>query len=341
MKRIVVCSDGTWNKPNTLEDGKPVRTNVQKIFDYILRQSKDGVVQIKYYDEGIGAEGNAFTRMFNGATGTGIDDNIQDAYKMISWNYEVGDEIFLFGFSRGAYTARSVAGFIHKCGILRDNNLNLIREAYKLYRDTSIGANDAKAVEFRKKYSYPPKIKLVGVWDTVGSLGLPLHSFQTYNRKRYGFCNVTLSENIDHAYHALSVDEKRKNFKPSLWKQHDEIKTLNPNQVLEQKWFAGVHSNVGGGYAKEGLADICLDWMIQRVRAAGLALNEDLVKTDVKPDHKDKLYDPSSGVFKFLGAYVRPIHKKDDIHETVIQRIKDVAPEYQPANVIKAEESRK
>jgi uncharacterized protein (DUF2235 family) len=103
MKRIITCSDGTWNRPNELEDGKPVKTNVQKIFDFIEKKDPvKNITQIKYYDEGIGAQGNLLTRMLNGATGKGIDDNIKDIYRFICWNYEPGDEIYIFGFSRGA-----------------------------------------------------------------------------------------------------------------------------------------------------------------------------------------------------------------------------------------------
>lgn len=292
---------------------------------------------MKYYDEGIGAQGNMLTRYFNGATGKGIDENIQDAYKMISWNYEPGDEVFLFGFSRGAYTARSVAGFIHKCGILRSNDLNLIAEAYKLYRNTRIRSQNAEAKEFREKYSYPPRIRFIGVWDTVGSLGIPLQWFQWYNKKRYNFCNVNLSENIDMAYHALAVDEKRKTFLPTLWKQNAAIKKINPGQVLEQKWFAGVHSNVGGGYAREGLADISLEWMLEKARGAGLCFDEELAKVYVKPDHKDKLYDSRGGLFKLSAPVKRSISNMEDIHRSVHLRIKDVAPYYIPQNVLDAE----
>ena len=130
MKRIISCSDGTWNKPNSNDDGKPVRTNVQKIFDYVVKygmRNGERIEQIKNYDEGVGAAGNMFTRMFDGATGKGLDENILQAYKFVSWNYEEGDEIFLFGFSRGAYTARSLAGLIRKCGIIIKNDLIFAR----------------------------------------------------------------------------------------------------------------------------------------------------------------------------------------------------------------------
>ena len=210
MKRIITCSDGTWNKPNTKVDGKSVRTNVQRIFDFITTADSAGITQVKYYDEGIGSEGNALSRMFSGSTGKGIDENILDAYKFICWNYAPGDEIFLFGFSRGAYTARSLAGLIRKSGILKVNDLDFIAEAYKMYRNKSIAPKDAAAENFRNKNSHPDvRIKFIGVWDTVGSLGIPLWSFQWYNKKKYTFYDTTISSIIENAYHALALDEVR------------------------------------------------------------------------------------------------------------------------------------
>ena len=154
MKRIITCSDGTWNKPSTTQKGKPIRTNVQKIFDLICKRDAQNILQIKYYDQGIGAEGNWFTRTFDGATGKGIDNNIMDAYKFIVWNYEPGDEIYLFGFSRGAYTARSLAGLIRKSGILKKNDLNLLSKAYQLYRNHDARPDSDEAREFRISNSF-------------------------------------------------------------------------------------------------------------------------------------------------------------------------------------------
>ena len=336
MKKIITCSDGTWNKPNSRDDNEPVRTNVQKIFDYINKEGLNNgekIKQIKYYDEGVGAEGNMFTKLFNGATGKGLDDNILDAYKFISWNYEAGDEIFLFGFSRGAYTARSLAGLIRKCGIIIKNDLNVFDEAYALYRDTSLHPDSKKVMDFRNQNCYEPKIKFIGVWDTVGSLGLPLHWLQMYNKKKYQFHDTTLSSIIDHAYHAIAVDEKRSTFKPTLWKQSDNIKNRSTEQVLEQRWFAGVHSNVGGGYPDEGLADITLKWMLQKATDVGLGFNETLINNDVKPNYKGVIYNSKAGLFSFLPSFIRCIDKTTTfIDDTVIERIGEIK-EYKPINV--------
>lgn len=332
MKRIITCSDGTWNRPNSIDkSGRPIRTNVQKIFDLLLNRDDANTSQIKYYDQGIGAEGSWFTRTFQGATGKGIDANILDAYKFIVWNYESGDDIYLFGFSRGAYTARSLAGLIRKCGILKKNDLNLLSEAYRLYRNREAPPDSQLAQDFRQHNSYIiTRIKFVGVWDTVGALGIPLNSFQKINEKKYSFYDTTLSSIIEYAYHAVAVDEKRKNFTPTLWVRS---KNMSPDftQVLEQRWFAGVHSNVGGGYPDEGLADIALQWMIDKARATGLAIDADRLGDFVKPNEAGTLYNNRTGIFALTPAAVRPI-SDGDVHDTVYTRM-DKVPGYRPENV--------
>lgn len=336
MKRIITCSDGTWNKPNTIEKGKPVRTNVQKLFDYILSRDDKGMTQIKYYDAGIGAAGSWITRVFHGATGKGIDENILDMYKFIAWNFEhdgdIEDELFMFGFSRGAYTARSLAGLIRKCGIVKKNNLNLFEEAYKLYRNKNVAPDHEEVIRFRKANSYEvSRIKFIGVWDTVGALGIPLNAFQKINEKKYSFYDTTLSSMVEHAYHAVSLDERRSNFRPTLWKKSKNAETRPFEQKLEQRWFAGVHSNVGGGYPDEGLADIALKWMITKALEADLALDLERIEADVKENVNGTLYNSKSGIFSLLPDYVRPL---DDgmVDPSVHERIQRLAG-YRPANI--------
>lgn len=333
FKRIITCSDGTWNRPNTVDNGKPVQTNVQKIFDKISLRGPDNTLQIRYYDEGIGAQGNWWKRIFDGATGKGIDDNILDAYKFIVWNYEPGDEIYLFGFSRGAYTARSLAGLIRKCGIIKKNDLNLINEAYKLYRDKSQAPDQNVATAFRSKYSYEvTHIKFIGVWDTVGSLGIPLRWFQWYNRRKYSFYDTTLSSIVEHAYHAVAIDERRGNFKPTLWTP-SKNKSPEFKQVLEQRWFAGVHSNVGGGYPNEGLSNIALRWIMQKADDIGMAF-EPKWKEAAPVEKPWTLVNSRSLIFRLTPSYIREISSLADIDESVHERMKE-DPTYVPENVLK------
>jgi uncharacterized protein (DUF2235 family) len=337
MKRIITCSDGTWNRPNELEDGKAVKTNVQKIFDFIEKKDPvKNITQIKYYDEGIGAQGNLLTRMLNGATGKGIDDNIKDIYKFICWNYEPGDEIYIFGFSRGAYTARSLAGLIRKCGIIKVNDLNLINNAYELYRDKDNGPQTGIAVDFRKLNSHEvSSVKFIGVWDTVGALGIPLNIFQWYNKKRYAFYDTALSSIVEYAYHALAVDEKRKTFVPALWVKSQNNETREFKQVLEQRWFAGVHSNVGGGYPDTCLSDIALKWLFEKASDAGLYMDNRFRNSFVE-NCTARLYNSSSGIFSLLPKKDREIIVDDIesfVDDSVYKRMEQMGKDYQPANV--------
>jgi uncharacterized protein (DUF2235 family) len=331
MKRIITCSDGTWNKPNATKKGKPIRTNVQKIFDLISKRDVNGILQIKYYDKGIGSEGNLFTRTFHGATGKGIDINIMDAYKFIVWNYEPGDDIYLFGFSRGAYTARSLAGLIRKSGILKNNELNLLDEAYELYRNHEAAPDSDVAKNFRLKNSFDVShIKFIGVWDTVGSLGIPLHAFQWINKRKYSFYDTTLSSIVEYAYHAIAIDEMRGNFSPTLWEKSTN-KARNFEQVLEQRWFAGVHSNVGGGYPDEGLADIALKWLLDKSASTGLTFDPQKIASDVKANVEGTLYKSLQGVFALLPTHERSI-TTGVVDDSVYARMKKV-PGYKPNNV--------
>jgi len=312
MKRIVICCDGTWNAPGDTESGVPIKTNVQKIFESVCNIDENGILQIKHYIEGVGTSGSKLRNILDGATGRGIDDNILNAYKFLVWNYVKGDEIYLFGFSRGAYTARSLAGLVRSCGIIRNDDLNLINEAYSHYRnrdDKDWKPNGEKSIDFRNKYSTEASVKFIGVWDTVGSLGIPLSLFSLLNSKKYHFHDTTLSSYVDYAYHALAIDEKRKSFKPTLWLQSKNAINRKVPQVLEQRWFTGVHSNIGGGYPDSGLSDVSLNWIVQKALGVGLGLDKAYTETHVNPDLNGKLYNSSVFPFNLVKASKRIISK--------------------------------
>lgn len=330
MKRIITCSDGTWNSPGAKDRGKIVLTNVERLYRLLDTQGVDAttgklIPQVSYYDTGVGTGYSWYDKYMGGATGAGIDKNIQDAYKFIMWNYEPGDEIFLFGFSRGAYTARSVGGFIRTCGVLKPQHLHLVEEAYQLYRDkTGLTHPESHMMEsFKKCYSYTPRIRFIGVWDTVGSLGIPLHFYQIFNKGKYEFHDVTLSKIVDYAYHALGIHERRKIFSPTLW---ERSKNASPSQVLEQAWFTGVHSNIGGGYCDCGLSDITLQWMIDKASHPRVGLGVNLKDADppIKPDPNGELRNSITGIYNLAPKQWRTICKDkngcETIHESVKQR---------------------
>jgi uncharacterized protein (DUF2235 family) len=334
MKRIIICSDGTWNKPGDQYKGKTVRTNVQKIFEAICNEDSEGnekqkpIKQIKFYDQGVGSSGSRLSQIIDGITGHGLDDNILDAYKFIIWNYEVDDEIYLFGFSRGAYTVRSLAGLIRTAGLVKNNNLRLIKDAYNMYRNRDDNAQHPdgdKAEKFRALYSQPEvRIKFIGVWDTVGALGVPIKVL--YNKSKYLFHDTTLSSYVDFAYHALAIDEQRKNFQPALWQQSENVNKNKIKQVLQQRWFTGVHSNIGGGYPDEGLSDVALQWLVDKAKEAGLSFEEGYLTAQLKPNAHGEAYNSNSFPFSLLSKYIRPVMKTQDANEeidpSVLQRIK-------------------
>lgn len=261
MKKIVYCADGTW-------DGKSNSTNVFKLYSALAVSSG----QMPFYDSGVGADGNPIEKLLGGAFGTGLYQKIKDGYTKISQVYEVGDEIFLFGFSRGAYTARSLAGMIAVCGLPSANfDDSLVESAFTAYRNK--GQRAAILTSLASKYSMcEGQITMVGVWDTVGALGIPA-IFGGVSPILYGFLDTTLHPSVKNAFQALAIDERRKEFPPTLW-----TSAPAPGQTIEQVWFCGVHSDVGGGYALSGgddttsLSDITLSWMMHKAQAAGVEI---------------------------------------------------------------------
>jgi uncharacterized protein (DUF2235 family) len=275
MKRLVACTDGTWDKPGDLENGKSVDSNVCLIYQAIAGKALDGTQQVKVYDTGVGSSYGWRDKILGGTMGKGLDQKIMDMYAFLMLNYQPGDDLYFFGFSRGAYTARSLAGFIRNCGILKPDYLHLLPKAFELYRDrNAFTAPDSDLmISFRRNYSIEDvtPIHFIGVWDTVGSLGLPLTFLHMYNMEKYKFHDETLSSTVRNAYQALSIDDRRKLFQPTLWEASTKKSTpLVTTQNCEQRWFPGVHCNIGGGYEDKGLSDGALSWMIEKAVGAGL-----------------------------------------------------------------------
>ena len=342
MKRLIVCCDGTWQDLEC-----PYPTNVVKMAQAIEPISSDGISQVVFYDEGIGT-GGSVDKVSGGALGKGIDKNIQDGYRFLCLNYSPGDEIYLFGFSRGAYTVRSLAGLMYNSGLLSRPNIRHIPEAYKLYRD-HIKPNHPNIAEFRQKYSINNKkygdrvpITLLACWDTVGSLGLPdLTSFINLDQKineKYKFHDPKLSPIIQNALHAVAIDEKRSTFSASLMEKSNKTK----DQRLIQKWFPGDHGCVGGGSKEQsGLSDGTLQWMIESIKELGIGLEIDnsVIPTGVHPD-PDAEYqvEPKSIIgkmTKILGTKVRHVSDNfEDLHESVVKRWHDRR-DYRPENLKK------
>lgn len=331
MKRLIVCCDGTWQQLNS-----SCPSNVVKLAQAVKRTARDGVPQIVFYDEGIGVESN---KIVGGVTGLGIDKNIQDAYRFLSFNYDSGDEIYLFGFSRGAYTVRSLAGMIYCSGLLSRRYITKASEAYELYRDRGLKPNDDKAKSFRTKYGKDNgdrvSITLLGCFDTVGALGIPLvpafKKFEGQLKTRYKFHDTTLNKDIENALHAVAIDEIREIFDVTLMTKNDKA----PKQKLRQVWFPGEHGCIGGGTeAYRGLSDAVLKWMLDQISDLELKLEfePDTIK-NIQPNYKAP-FQNNPGLFKLAGTKLRKVGDTiDDLHESAIKRFESVDIPYRPKNL--------
>ncbi|MBV9405321.1 MAG: DUF2235 domain-containing protein [Acidobacteriaceae bacterium] len=280
-KRIAFCADGTW-------DSADKHTNVYKLYKALLTSAD----QIPLYDDGVGADGNPVVKIAGGAFGTGLWQKIKDGYSKISHVYEAGDQVFLFGFSRGAYTARSLAGMIAASGLPTKNfSDDMVNTAFDAYRDKVNRQEKLKSLANCNMDSNPG-ITMVGVWDTVGSLGIP-SAVGAVDPVAYGFLDTSLNPKIKHGYHALAIDERRAQFPPTLWSGQPQ-----PGQTLEQVWFTGAHSDVGGGEPDDlpgttALSDITLGWMMSKANALGLQFDPAVLKNYTMP------LDPGYSLDKF------------------------------------------
>jgi len=273
MKSIILCADGTSNTPHG-DSACAIDTNVRKLYCALTNDRS----QLKYYDSGVGTDGTPLDHLSGGAMGEGLFQKVQDCYQFLSNVYDSGDLIFVFGFSRGAYTARSTAGMIAGFGVPTINLDNMaVRRIFDAYRESDIIKKAALKASLRTSYAMQDvMIKMVGVWDTVGSLGIPGIFFNLLNQHRYGFLDTTLHPCVQHAYHAVSIDERRAQFKPTLWTNPDGSFRPNDTQV-EQVWFPGVHSDVGGGYQQCKLSDVTLSWMMHKAKENGCSFRQNML----------------------------------------------------------------
>jgi uncharacterized protein (DUF2235 family) len=343
MKKLIVCSDGTWQKVTS-----PYPTNVMKITQAI-KCAPDNLV---FYGEGIGT-GNWIDRIAGGLFGIGIDKNIQDAYRFLCLNYAPGDQIYLFGFSRGAYTVRSLVGLIRSIGMLPRQGVRKIPQAYKIYQDAKgkyVDKNESiresvkvreldKVADFRQQmisefggdYQELVEITLLSCWDTVGALGIPqiawLPTFiDRFFNKKYQFHNTKLSSTIRYVLHAVSIDENRKVFLQTPMKPAQEGQ-------LTEVWFPGGHGCIGGGTRSNSpLSNAALLWTIEEVEKLNLGLTFDRYKiedgfgTDVTIDINAEL---KRALFKNL----RVIPPEAVLDSSVFKRWKSCR-WYRPKNLV-------
>jgi uncharacterized protein (DUF2235 family) len=354
QKRLAVFLDGTWNSVDS-------NTNVWRMRALTAAKSKDDEPQLVYYQLGVNG-------VMGGIFGQGLDENIRSAYEWLIENYNVGDEIFIFGFSRGAFTARALAGMVAIEGILKAGGPIGVTELFDRYKkgnEESIwtlkameaSGDTGKLTDQEKwmlKYSQPANVKVIGVWDTVGSIGLAAGNIEGVSSSQFDYLQTGLRIHMLNGYHALAIDEHRNNFAPTLWDVHHPkdpnavIAQPRPLKGLEQRWFVGAHANVGGGYETDHLAQAPLRWMMKKAESQGLSfrseveLDGDAVKAPIANSYKLFAY----GLYQWVS---RPFYRtigqepevRDDgthtnINETIDASVFErwrVDPTYRPANL--------
>ena len=329
MRHLVVCCDGTWNTPDQEDEGIPSPTNVVRLHGALAELDSAGHAQLRYYHPGVGTDGNWWAKVKGGALGDGLDRNIVSAWRWLCWNFQDGDRIWLFGFSRGAYTVRSLGGLMSRCGLPDLGTLPeaqqwaLLEQLFKqVYRAQPAPAGWEAGHAFHKRPG-EARVDFLGVWDTVGALGVPDNMAVANlldDRRKFAFHDTTLSPLVLQARHAVALDERRSSFAPTLWTGTE----LHPG--VRQIWFPGVHSDVGGGYAETGLSDGALHWMIEEARGQGLAFREGMA-AQVRPDFQGILHDSCGGVYKRLRSQPRSAPQLCDanrggrLHDSVLSRL--------------------
>jgi len=356
-KFIIFCADGTWNGPDQDDnnDNEPDVTNVYKLFLCLageidaatqsLEHEKEKrlilegkVTQVAKYIHGVGDSKNPINKLLGGIFGSGTIARIVRGYTFISREYEPGDRVIIVGFSRGAYTARALAGMIAKQGLLAKSLTTNKADAYQwgsrawyyYRRDSGQGNWWTRLVggisdlpNFLARHTIKPKdlvaidqIKAVAVWDTVGALGFPRY-YKDSRADVFEFANTQLSPKVENGIHAVSLDEQRVDFTPTLW---------NPAENVHQVLFAGAHSDVGGGYTSQnkesGLSDIALIWMTDQLKALGLQFgSSDCPNTQPDPSgtsHKPWEHFPFNDGLKALRKFNG---KGLIVHESIQQRM--------------------
>ena len=363
-KNIAFFADGTWNGTDPKDenkDGIADLTSVIKMFcsleggqtldttrlqdeqELIARDAAGAVTQHAKYIHGVGDSNNPLMRLLGGVFGAGIIQRIVRGYTFISRNYQAGDRIFITGFSRGAYTARALGGMIAGVGLLDARKLDLTNDRFDAYRygisawvayRRASGVVDLSldALEQTEGKEIPPgamipdvPIDSIGVWDTVGALGLPLY----IGDRRYDlfkFTNDLLSPKVARGFHAVSIDELRGDFEPTLWK---------PAANVTQVGFIGAHADVGGGYAERGLSDIALGWMQDELGKSGLQWIPN-PPYQLAPHRLQGIHEPwNESIFKLGVKEPRKFQVPDAmaLHETVRLRVKGL-PDYRPRSLI-------
>ena len=342
MKHLIVCCDGTWNRADQSEGGVPTPTNVRIFHNLLAERAGDGHRQLVRYFSGVGADGGELSRLFDGGTGHGLSRNIMNAYLWLAENFGAGDLVSAVGFSRGAYTVRSLIGMLTTCGLIRvDGERNPWQRVQQVFGQGYVrrrpAAEWAAELDFHPGMRAPAgaderaelgrRVEFLGVWDTVGSLGIPdgLGLLSVFDdRAAHAFHDTRLNPGIRCARHALALDERRGPFAPTLWT--DPAGHPLRDERVTQLWFPGCHSDVGGGYRETGLSDGALQWMIGEA-GARTALRFTPQAGTIRGDALDVLHDSCVGVYADIAPEPRSTPRvragSGRVHPSAVARMRD------------------
>ena len=303
MKHLIVCLDGTWSDA----DRPDPETNIVTLSRLIDPRPASGPAQRIYYDAGVGTGGAFLDRMAGGMFGKGLSSNVLAAYRFLSQFYAPGDYVYVFGFSRGAFTARSLCGFLSASGLLTADMCNPanLEFAWDYYRTPPKLRYPADSARLRRITHNPEaRIRFLGVFDTVGALGIPTLRLNRIGKRALQFHDADVSSVVEHSCHALAIDEYRKEFEAAVWTEPRH----NKHGIVEQVWFPGSHANIGGGYDDRGLSDLALEWMLMRLNRHCPELKlrpAEAWPRPLSPNYKGKLYD--SRTWMFWRSWWRPL----------------------------------
>lgn len=338
MKRLILCCDGTWNNPEQEQGGIPAPSNVYKLYNALAARGADGVEQLKYYHPGVGGEGGVVDKVLGGSLGVGIGRHICSGLHWLARNYREGDAIYLFGFSRGAFTVRSLGGALAVGlpdleGVDTALGWKIIHLVYEEAYRRQKGLDSPKIRKdwafFHKRRAVP--VRFLGVWDTVGALGIPddLELLNLLDDKSdWEFHNVKLGKHVATARHAMALDEQRSSFCVTRWSNAE----AHPD--AKEMWFPGVHADIGGGYQNDDLSNITLLWILEEAAAAGLVYRPGVVAS-IAGNPNGVLHRSWKGFFEKFRSRPRNIPalvpaNAAVIHPSVFERQRSCPISYEP-----------
>lgn len=372
-RNIIICADGTGNKGGSSPDSNVYRV-YKMVNKYHSGSCNDGVdvsEQILFYDNGVGTAQNKLVRAVSAGIGLGFKYNVCDLYKFLARNYRKGDRIYFFGFSRGASTVRACNGMIAKSGLVKSEGLRnaqldeKVSDAYKVYKNHKKNPESAENFKSNESISWGAvPIQFLGVWDTVVALGFPKRTditgpvtlllniiFATFEKISdcifsHNFYHYKLTDNVNYACQALAIDDARTAFWPFVWQEKNiEGAVDRTPENVKQVWFTGMHANVGGGYERDGLAGIPLEWVMKQAEEKGLVFNSDAAQIVQDTSHiHGRMYDTRLGLKMIYRYHPREIESlcqtkagesillnKIKVHGSVIERMEHRTANYTPS----------